>query len=108
MGQELLEEEVRDYLERDHYERRQPGEVHRGYRNGYRTTELDTAEGRVRLEVPQLRGTPEPHASRLSTFRSGNTDVLQNLAVKMYSRRLSTRDIEDALSRVDHCVGLRN
>jgi putative transposase len=97
VGQELLEEEVRDYLERDHYELRQPGEAHRGYRNGYRPTALDSAEGRIRLEVPQLRGTPEPRQSRLAEFLKGNTEVLETLAVEMYSRGLSTRDIEDAL-----------
>jgi transposase-like protein len=98
VGQELLEEEVRDYLERDHYERRRQSEAHRGYRNGYRPATLDTAEGRVRLEVPQLRNTPEPRQSRLAQFLRGNTEVLETLAVEMYSRGLSTRDIEDALT----------
>jgi hypothetical protein len=35
--------------------------------------------------------------ARLITFLPGNSDVLERLAVEMYARGLSTRDIEDAL-----------
>jgi hypothetical protein len=33
--QEMLEQEVTDYLEREHYQRRRPEQEHRGYRDGY-------------------------------------------------------------------------
>ena len=35
--QDLLEQEVTDYLERDHYRRRRPEQAHRGYRNALTT-----------------------------------------------------------------------
>ena len=95
--QELLEQEVTDYLERDHYQRRRPEQAHRGYRNGYEPGRLRTAEGEIVVQIPQVREAPETYRSRLMTFLRGNSDVLQRLAVEMYARGLSTRDIEMAL-----------
>jgi transposase-like protein len=100
LGQEMLEQEVTDYLGRGHYERSEEGEEHRGYRNGYRPARMDTAEGRVKLQVPQVRESAEPYQSRLVDFLRGNSDVLERLAVEMYTRGLSTRDIEDAFREV--------
>lgn len=96
LAQEALEQEVTDYLGREHYERRQEGKEHSGYRNGYRERTLDTAEGRIPLRVPQLRDTPQPYQSKLMHFLRGNSDVLERLALEMYTRGLSTRDIEEA------------
>lgn len=96
IAQEVLEQEVTEYLGRDHYERRDRDQEHRGYRNGYRERAMDTAEGRIPLQVPQLRESPEPYRSKLVDFLRGNSDVLEQLAVEMYTRGLSTRDIEDA------------
>jgi transposase-like protein len=95
--QELLEQEVTDYLEREHYQRRRPEQEHRGYRNGYEPGRIRTAEGEVVVQVPQVRDAPETYRSQLMTFLRGNSDVLQRLAIEMYARGLSTRDIEDAL-----------
>jgi len=93
--QEALEQEVTDQLGREHYQRRQEGQTHRGWRNGYRPAALDTAEGRVRMQVPHFRESPVPYRSRLMAFVRGNSDVLQRLAIEMYTRGLSTRDIEE-------------
>ena len=95
--QEMVEEEVTDYLERGHYERRRPEQEHRGYRNGYEPGRIRTAEGEIVVQVPQVRDAPETYRSRLMVFLQGNSDVLERLAVEMYARGLSTRDIEDAL-----------
>jgi len=95
--QEMVEQEVTDYLERGHYERRRPEQEHRGYRNGYEPGRIRTAEGEIVVQVPQVRDSPETYRSRLMTFLRGNSDVLERLAVEMYVRGLSTRDIEDAL-----------
>jgi putative transposase len=95
--QEMVEQEVTDYLEREHYERRRPEQDHRGYRNGYEPGRIRTAEGEIVVQVPQVRDAPETYRSRLMTFLRGNSDVLERLAVEMYARGLSTRDIEDAL-----------
>ncbi len=100
LGQEMLEQEVTDYLGRGHYERREESNENRGYRNGYRPARMDTAEGRVQLQVPQVRESPEPYRSTLVDFLRGNSDVLERLAVEMYTRGLSTRDIEDAFREV--------
>lgn len=100
LGQEMLEQEVTDYLGRGHYERSEEGEEHLGYRNGYRSANMDTAEGRVQLQVPQVRESAEPYRSRLVDFLRGNSDVLERLAIEMYTRGLSTRDIEDAFREV--------
>jgi len=93
--QEALEQEVTDRLGRGHYQRRQEGQTHHGWRNGYRPAALDTAEGRVPIQVPQVRESPVPYRSRLIEFLRGNSDVLQRLAIEMYTRGLSTRDIEE-------------
>ena len=95
--QEMVEQEVADYLERDHYQRRRPEQEHRGYRNGYERGRIRTAEGEIVVQVPQVRDAPETYRSRLMAFLRGNSDVLERLAVEMYARGLSTRDIEDAL-----------
>ena len=95
--QELVEQEATDYLERGHYQRRQPEQEHLGYRNGYEPRRMRTAEGEVTVQVPQVRDAPETYRSRLMTDLSGRSDVLERLAVEMYARGLSTRDIEDAL-----------
>lgn len=103
--QELLESEVNDVLGRGHYERRGGGPV--GYRNGYKDRHLDTAEGRLNIELPQVRDTEEPFASDLWGAMKKRTDVLTQLVVEMYVRGLSTRDIEDALSELadgDHSL----
>jgi putative transposase len=95
--QEMVDQEVTDYLERDHYQRRRPEQEHRGYRNGYEPGRMRTAEGEIVVQVPQVRDAPETYRSRLMSFLRGNSDVLERLAVEMYARGLSTRDIEDAL-----------
>jgi transposase-like protein len=92
--QKALEEEVRDQLERDRYERREEGQ--QGLRNGYEPGRIRSAEGEIVLQVPQVRGTQEPYRSKLMDFLRGNSDVLEYLVVQMYTRGLSTRDIEEA------------
>jgi len=55
--QEALEDEQAQALGRERYERR---EEERGYRNGYEAGTLKTAEGVLRVQVPQIRGRDEP------------------------------------------------
>ncbi len=98
--QEALEEEVTDFLDRDYYERQAADQPHRGWRNGYRPARLETAEGRLEVQAPQVRQSPEPYRSRLLAFLRQHTDILERLAVEMYTRGLSTRDIEDAFREV--------
>ena len=94
--QQLLEQEVEDFLGRGHYERRKDGEF-KGYRNGYEPRKLKDVMGELELMIPQVRQTPEPFVSRIARFFKGHTDLLDALVVEMYTRGLSTRDIEDTL-----------
>jgi transposase-like protein len=97
--QEALESETTERLGRGYYQRREADEPLKGYRNGYEAGRLRTAEGEITVQLPQVREWTEdgPYRSRLMGFLRGNSDVLEKLAVEMYARGLSVRDIEDAL-----------
>jgi len=95
--QELLEAEVTEYLGRERYERSDGEEGRRGYRNGHKARRLDSAEGRLHIDVPQVSDSDEPFRSKLWRAMKRRTEALEHLAVEMYVRGLSTRDIEDAL-----------
>ena len=92
--QQGFEQEQEDFLGRRHYERRGVG-TPRGLRNGYEDARLKTAEGAVKVKLPQVRDTERPYRSRLMEFLEGNSAVLERLVVEMYARGLSTRDVED-------------
>ena len=93
---ESLEEEAKQYLGRDYYQREAIDE-HNGYRNGYKTGKLKTAEGKLNIQKPQISDSPEPFRSNLWNHIKGNTDTLEQLAVEMYARGCSTRDVEEIL-----------
>jgi len=97
--EEVLEAEARDKLGRERYERAE-GEAS-GYRNGYRTGRLKTAEGAVKFSAPQLRDTAEPFVSAVRENLAGRTEALEDLAVELFARGLSTRDIEAAFTDAD-------
>lgn len=100
--EQLLEAEVSDVLGRDYYEHGGgQGDQPRGHRNGYRTNCLRTAEGEVEYATPQVRSTAEPFDSPLRAMLNGRSDELERLAVEMYARGLSTRDIEAATRSAD-------
>ena len=48
--------------------------------------------------APQVLETPEPFVSGVRSTLSGRTQALEDLAVELYARGLSTRDIEDAFT----------
>jgi putative transposase len=95
MVQEILEQEVQDYLGRGYYERN--SESRSGHRNGYESKRIKTAEGKVVIDVPQLRNTEETYRSQFLNQQNTLSPELERLAIEMYARGLSTRDIEDAL-----------
>jgi putative transposase len=95
--QELLEEEIDKKLGRGYYQRRPEDSPDEIYRNGYETRKLKTAEGKVDIEVPQLRNTDEPHRSEVLKLLGHRTAELERLVTEMYVRGLSTRDVEDLL-----------
>ncbi len=90
--EEALEAKTRDLLGRGYYERR--GEAGEGYRNGHREAGVKTAEGEVRYAVPQVRDLDARELAELRRGLKGRTDALEKLAMEMYARGCSTRDIE--------------
>ena len=89
-----LEAEVAEVVGRGYYEAgAAPGA---GYRNGYRRGRLRTAEGAIEYGVPQVADHPEPFVSRVRAGLAGRTAELERLAVEMYARGLSPRDVEAA------------
>ncbi len=89
--EEALEGEAGDALGRDYYARGAlPGA---GYRNGYRAGRVKSAEGAIDYSAPQIADRSEPFRSRLGGVVRGRTEELEALAVEMYARGLSTRDI---------------
>jgi len=97
--QEALECELTDFIGRERYEREKGNDDGPTvYRNGYKSRILKTAEGPIKVEVPQARNTLTPYRSTLFGFLRGNSDMLQMLVVEMYARGLSMRDIEDAFT----------
>ena len=96
--EEALEGETRDALGRDYYARgARPGA---GYRNGYRRGRVPSAEGAIEYSAPQIADREEPFRSRIREVVRGRTEELEALAVEMYARGLSTRDIEAVFADV--------
>jgi putative transposase len=92
--EEALEAEVAEAVGRGYYENgAAPGA---GYRNGYRRSRLHTAEGAIEYGMPQVADRAEAFVSRVRAGLAGRTAQLEQLAVEMYARGLSTRDIEAA------------
>jgi len=99
VAEQMLSAEVDEALGRGSYQRRdQDGQV--GYRNGYKRRSIKTAEGKLAVDVPQVRGRDEPYRSTLWQALGKRSPALEKLAVEMYARGLSTRDIEDLLKEL--------
>jgi len=92
--EEMLDAEAAEAVGRDYYAHgAAPGA---GYRNGYRRGRLRTAEGAIEYSVPQVADRAEPFVSRVRAGLAGRTAELERLAVEMFARGLSARDIEAA------------
>ncbi len=93
--QRAVEEEFDAWLGRARYERR-PDPQQRGLRNGYRPRKLQTAEGELAVEIPQVRRVAEPFVSKL--FPRGTkllrTEPLRAMVIGAFVRGLSMRDVE--------------
>jgi putative transposase len=94
--QRAVEDEVTAFLGRARYERN--GEA-TGSRNGTRPRSIQTAEGELSVEMPQVRGTAERFISRV--FPDSRTVIrtrpLEALIIGGYVRGLSDRDIESLM-----------
>lgn len=94
--QETLEQEQAEVLGRGRYERQAAAQ---GYRNGYEDGTLRTAEGVLRVKVPQVRGLEEPYHSQVWAHVAKTRDRLKTLIVEMFVGGMSQRDIEAALEK---------
>jgi putative transposase len=92
--QRAVEDEFDAWLGRARYERRP--EAPPGKRNGYRPRRLQTAEGELAVEIPQVREAAEPFVSKL--FPRGTkllrTEPLKAMVIGAFVRGLSMRDVE--------------
>jgi len=89
--QRAVEEEFDTWLGRARYERRPE-------RQGFRPRHLQTAEGELRIEIPQAREAAMPFVSKLfpkwHCKRLLRTDPLKALVIGGFVRGLSVRDVE--------------
>jgi putative transposase len=99
MAEQMLIQEVDEALGRGSYQRRE-GDSPAGYRNGYKSRSIKTAEGKIAVDVPQVRGREEPYRSAIWQALAKRSPALEKLAVEMYARGLSTRDIDDLLKEL--------
>ena len=95
--QRLLEHEQEQCLGRERYER---VSCTQGLRNGYQDAKLCTAEGVLRLRLPQVRNAEKTYRSALWSRLSSKSQVLHQMVAEMYARGLSVRDIEETLTEV--------
>ena len=93
--QRAVEDEFDTWLGRARYERRPelPGK-----RNGFRPRHVQTGEGELRIEIPQVREAAIPFVSKLfpkwHCKRLLRTDPLKAMIIGAFVRGLSMRDVE--------------
>ena len=99
--QRAVEDEFDAWLGRARYERRpeyQRGlrNYESGLRNGFRPRTVQTAEGELEIDIPQVREAAETFASKLfpRTPKLLRTEPLKALVIGAFVRGLSMRDVE--------------
>src|SRR5438874_699940 len=99
--QRAVENEFDAWLGRARYERRpeyQRGLVNygSGLRNGFRARRVQTGEGELSVEIPQVRETAEPFVSKLfpCSTKLLRTEPLRAMVIGAFVRGLSMRDVE--------------
>jgi putative transposase len=99
--QRAVEDEFDAWLGRARYERRpdyQRGlrNYDSGLRNGFRPRKLQTLEGELQVEIPQVREAAEPFVSKLfpCSTKVLRSEPLRAMVIGAFVRGLSMRDIE--------------
>jgi transposase-like protein len=99
--QRAVEDEFDAWLGRARYERRPDRQrglrnYESGLRNGFRPRKVQTLEGELEVEIPQLREAAEPFVSKLfpCSTKLLRTEPLRAMVIGAFVRGLSMRDIE--------------
>jgi transposase-like protein len=99
--QRAVEDEFDAWLGRARYERRPAYKrglrnYDSGLRNGFRPRTVQTLEGELEVEIPQVREAAEPFVSKLfpCSTRVLRTEPLRAMVIGAFVRGLSMRDIE--------------
>jgi transposase-like protein len=99
--QRAVEDEFDAWLGRARYERRPESQrglrnYESGMRNGFRPRRVQTAEGELEIDIPQVREAAETFASKLfpRTPKLLRTEPLKALVIGAFVRGLSMRDVE--------------
>lgn len=96
--QDILEEEVTEFLGRAKSERRELVDGKVGYRNGYgKERKLTLSSGTVTLRRPRVRQVEERFESRLLPLFARRTEQLNALLPELYLHGLAEGDFELAL-----------
>ena len=96
--QELLEQEVTDFLGRARSIRRSESDNDAGYRNGYAPPRrLTLSSGTIRIRRPRIRDTEERFESRLLPLFMRRTREVADLIPELYLHGLSEGDFDLAL-----------
>jgi transposase-like protein len=104
MLQLAIEEEAAEFIGRTAYERL--GGKRTTYRNGYKRRRVLTAEGAIRLAIPQTRnGTKRFKTVVLKPFQR-RSEILDALIPQLFVKGLSVRDVSDAFGEVLQEEGL--
>jgi putative transposase len=99
--QRAVEDEFDAWLGRARYERRPDHQrglrnYGSGLRNGFRPRRVQTLEGELEVEIPQIREAAEPFVSKLfpCSTKVLRTEPLRAMVIGAFVRGLSMRDIE--------------
>ena len=96
--QELLEEEVTEFLGRAKSARRSESDSATGYRNGYASRRrLTLSSGTIQLRRPRVRDSEEQFESRLLPLFVHRTRKIAELIPELYLHGLSEGDFDLAL-----------
>ena len=96
--QDLLEQEVSEWLGREKSERKVNAEEQPGYRNGYvRPRRLAMSLGTIEIERPRVRDLSERFKSKVLPMFRRHTEEVRELMPELYLHGLASGDFELAL-----------
>jgi len=98
MIQIALEEELRAFLGRDHYERRSAGQ--KGSRAGSKPRTIKTGCGDIEIEMPKVRDAGGPFHSEFLPPRVSRMEEVQDIIPLLYMNGLSARKVKKSVAKL--------